>query len=658
MPELILMKGSKIITRYRIVHHLVTIGRDEANEISLSEPSISSRHAQLFFDGKDYYLRDLDTTNGTKVNGRRITQQKLLGNEKIEIGTVCLKFIKDSQDETPLEKIKTNLRALKSVSERRRRENLIAELERDLSQVEEKITTQETVERNLKTLLEVGQHLSRIHSFPELFEAIIDLAIKTLGAERGLLLVKDKQGNLVPRVNRKMEEELKQAQETSISHTVVKQVTQTKEPCLISSTKQDRQFKETESIVLYGIQSILSVPILDYNQTLLGVIYLDTRTKYRPFSQQDLTLLTGFANQVAIALENELLREREKEAVARAVELEEKARYAEQIKKLEEENILLQKRVQESQFENIIGQDEKIQEVFSAIERVSKSKIDVLIEGETGTGKELVARAIHKRSSRAKEPFVVINCTAIPESLVESELFGYEKGAFTQAYSLKKGKFELADKGSVFLDEIADLPLSIQGKLLRVLEQREVERIGGRKPFKVDIRLISATNKNLEECVKQGKFREDLYYRLKVARIYLPPLRERGNDLYLLANYFLNKFSTELHRPIRGFSPEAWETLTQHSWPGNIRELQNRVKSAVVMTKNIYLSPDDLGFPEELVKLPSLKEAKEKLEAELVEKALSRYHGNITHTASALKIDRVALRKLIAKYQIKLPSDK
>jgi transcriptional regulator with GAF, ATPase, and Fis domain len=469
-------------------------------------------------------------------------------------------------------------------------------------------------------------------------------------------MTKDNEGKLTPRVNREMETEIKEikvAEELSISQTVIKQVCQTKKPLLISSTKANPYLKNQKSILLYGIQSILVTPILAHDQTLLGVLYLDTRTKTHCFSEKDLELMTGFANQVAIALENELLKEREKEAVAKSAELAAKARYAEQIKKLEEENKLLQARLPRSQFEGIIGQHESIQRVFSAIEQAAATDVTVLITGETGTGKELVARAIHQRSKRSRGPFVVINCTTIPEQLLESELFGYEKGAFTQAYILKEGKFELAEGGTVFLDEIAELPFSVQSKLLRVIELHEIERIGGKGPIKVDIRLVAATNKNLEQLVQQGKFREDLYYRLNVVQISLPPLRERGEDIYLLANYFLTKFNSELQREIKGFSPEAWQALSSYEWPGNVRELWNRIKSAMVMTKNLYLSPEDLGFVKPSQKLPSLKEAKENLEAELVKKALFRYQGNVSRAARELKISRGRLRALITKYHIK-----
>jgi len=305
----------------------------------------------------------------------------------------------------------------------------------------------------------------------------------------------------------------------------------------------------------------------------------------------------------------------------------------------------------------IIADSPGMQEVFQQIEKfASSSDASILITGETGTGKEVVAALIHKKKlRRADGPFVAVNCGAIPGPLLESELFGHEKGAFTGAYALKKGKAELAHGGSLFLDEVGELPLALQVKLLRFLETRQIDRVGGTSARNIDVQIISATNKNLFESVKKKEFREDLYYRLAVLCIHLPPLRERGDDVHLLAYQFLEKFARELGRPVKGFTPETLRAMESYPWPGNIRELLNKLRRAVVMAENEWLSPSDLSLDPEkdTPDLLNLPEAKEKVEHEYLQKALSLSKGNISRAARLLKISRPHLYTLMRKYSIK-----
>jgi two-component system NtrC family response regulator len=323
----------------------------------------------------------------------------------------------------------------------------------------------------------------------------------------------------------------------------------------------------------------------------------------------------------------------------------------EEIKTLTEELTKFKNFVKERQFEELVGSSPKMETIFRTIEQVAPTDAPILIEGETGTGKELVARAIHRRSSRAQGPFVVINCGAIPENLLESELFGYEKGAFTGAGSKKYGKFELGNKGSVFLDEIGELPLNLQVKLLRVLENYEIERIGGVSPIKIDVRIIAATNKVLKEAVEQQKFRQDLYYRIGIFKLSLPPLRERREDILLLANYFLDKY--KMNKKIIGFSKEATRALQQYHWPGNIRELENRIKRAVVMARHEEIELTDLDLRGAFAsRLPLLKEAKAQVEKDLLIQALLKHRGNITRAGEEIGIHRKNFIMLMRKYGI------
>jgi two-component system NtrC family response regulator len=317
----------------------------------------------------------------------------------------------------------------------------------------------------------------------------------------------------------------------------------------------------------------------------------------------------------------------------------------------------LQKSVSVSQptFYGITGVSQSMQEIYRFIDRVALSDISVLISGESGTGKELVAQAIHQRSPRKDNPFIVVNCGAIPDALLESELFGHEKGAFTGAHAQKKGKFELAQNGSLFLDEIGELAPPLQVKLLRFLQDRKIERIGGNQKIDLDVRIIAATNRDLKKDMENNVFREDLYYRLKVVPITIPPLRERRDDILPLANHFMRKYCHEHGKPLMTLSPEAENKLLSHSWPGNVRELENLINRAVVLTGRNTITVSDLGFTSEKpVSEVNLKEAKKAIEIEYVRKALLRSKGVVSRAAKELGISRVNLYELMSKYNIDL----
>ena len=317
-----------------------------------------------------------------------------------------------------------------------------------------------------------------------------------------------------------------------------------------------------------------------------------------------------------------------------------------------EENLSLRQRLEDHyRFENIIAKSSKMQRVIEVIKVVAKSNATVLITGESGTGKELVARAIHSQSHRQGKPFVAVSCAALPESLLESELFGHEKGSFTGAYAQKKGKFEFANRGTLFLDEVGEMSANIQVHLLRVLEEKEFTRVGGNEPIKVDVRVISATNKDLKRAIATGEFREDLYYRLNVVTIELPPLRERKEDVPLLAQHFLNKFALENQKEITGFSPEATEFLLGYDWPGNVRELENAIERAVILAKDSLITVADL--PQENISLarsaPTGKSLKE-LEKDHLLNILNETGGNYSETARILGITRMTLYNKAREY--------
>jgi two-component system NtrC family response regulator len=329
-------------------------------------------------------------------------------------------------------------------------------------------------------------------------------------------------------------------------------------------------------------------------------------------------------------------------------------RRAFRMRELETENIHLRERVGAMALEGIIGVSDAMRTLCRAVEKVAPTGATVLILGESGTGKELIARALHRLSGRIHEPFVAINCAAIPENLLESELFGYEKGAFTGAVQRTLGKLELAGKGTVFLDEMGEMPAPLQAKLLRVLQERSVERIGGRTPVPLESRIVCATNRNLEELIAAGKFRDDLFYRISEISLRIPALREREGDSVLLAQWLLQKMAERFGKPARTFSPEAIRAVQAHQWPGNVRELENRIKGAVIMAEGPVVTPADLNLqeadadPEHL----NLRSARQKAEVQAARQALALAGGNLSRAAELLGVTRPTLYDLLAKHEI------
>ena len=322
---------------------------------------------------------------------------------------------------------------------------------------------------------------------------------------------------------------------------------------------------------------------------------------------------------------------------------------------LERENRDLQRRLGGRGLEDLIGTSDAMQQVFSAVRKLAATDAAVLILGESGTGKELVARAIHRLGARAEGPFVAINCGAIPENLLESELFGHEKGSFTGAHAQRKGRIELAHGGTLFLDEIGELPLSLQVKLLRFLQEHQLQRVGGRQDLTVDVRVMCATNSDLKVAMNEGRFRDDLYYRVAVVSLALPPLRARGEDVFLLARAFLEREAGPTRKRLTGFSPEALQALEVYGWPGNVRELENRVRRAVVMADGASVTPADLeleGTSPDGGPGRGLKELRESLEREAIRKALTRNRGNVSQAAADLGVSRPTLYGLMDKLAI------
>ncbi len=401
------------------------------------------------------------------------------------------------------------------------------------------------------------------------------------------------------------------------------------------------------------------------------VVTLDLGLPPEPMSTREgfetlAELLQAAPNLKVIVITGQDEKENAIEAVARGAydffckpiqveELKVVLKRAFQLSRLEAEHRELQSRLHQDSFDDMLGTSPPMQEVFLKIEKVASTEVPVLVTGESGTGKELVARAIHRRSCRSAGPFVPINCGAIPENLLESELFGHEKGAFTGAHAQKRGRIESARGGTLFLDEIGDLPLSLQVKLLRFLQDQKIIRVGGRDEIVVDARVIAATNSDLHSSLREGRFREDLYFRLSVVNIHLPPLRDRDGDVLILARAFLSRYASESGKRMTGFTAQALKALQAHSWPGNIRELENRLKRAVIMADRSKITPAALELESAYARFQGhgLKEAREALERELIEQALQKHKGKIAPAAAELGIARPTLYELMDKLGIK-----
>jgi transcriptional regulator with GAF, ATPase, and Fis domain len=644
MPSLVLQPQGQIFPIKKLI---TTIGNVPQNDIVLRDNSVASLHCLLIQEGEQYFLVSKGRT--TLVNQRRIKKQLLHHNDKIKIGKFNLIFSLLS----PEADFRVLFEELESAIIEKKGKAFLNTLKEKLDTFQNELVGLTLKNKHYQALQELSCLLTSSFKPEQVLNTIIDTSLKIFGAERGFLMLQAEGGELTPKVARKVEKEkISDKRDLTISYSTIKRVCSTREPVVVSNVSEEKDFSQQSSIIQAEIKSILCTPLVKRNGELLGVIYLDTRVAEGVFTQSDLELIKGFSNYVSLVLEREEFLRKEQAQLGELIRLKEKARYVEELKRIEAEKDALLKEVERSQFEELIGSSPAMQEVFKLIKQVAPTEATVLIQGETGTGKELVARSIHANSLRAKKPFVTINCGAIPKELLESELFGYVKGAFTGAVKDKAGKFELAEGGSVFLDEIGELPLSLQPKILRVLQNGELEKVGAKTPLHADVRILAATHKDLEAEVERGAFRQDLYFRLNIVLIKLPPLRERKEEILLLSNFFLNKFAQETRKPIKGFLPEAIAALQAYNWPGNVRELQNKIYRAVILCQGEFITPLNLGFDTSLREPLGLRAQKAAFEKRLVQEALIRHNFNLSRVASELKISHRGLRKIIAKHGI------
>jgi Nif-specific regulatory protein len=470
---------------------------------------------------------------------------------------------------------------------------------------------------NFNTLYEIARSINSILEPENLLERVLEIAMTHLSAERGFVILADpNKENGYDVVTMKNFSSQRTSNEYAASSSVVTNVLNTGEAVLTFDAPNDERFESSVSIIAQKILSIICVPLRTGERTF-GAVYLDSSTMLKEFNDESLKFLTIFGDLAGIAIENA-------------------KRYTE----LRNQNERLKNEADVTHlFTNIIGKSDTWKRALEIVQRVLDIDVAILITGESGTGKELVARAIHENGLRKGLAFVAVNCSAIPESLIESELFGYVRGAFTGANAAKKGLVEVADGGTLFLDEIADLPFALQSKLLRLLQEKEYRRIGDTVTRSADIRIIAATNKDLKSEVKNGTMREDLYFRLNVVSIHLPPLRERKDDIPLLAKHFLQRTAQMYKRSIDSIHPDAMHMLLANPWKGNVREFQNVIERAVVLCKGTQLTPADLvlDFTQRNSILPN-SVTLEEIERQIIETALDEMDGNRRRTAEKLGV--------------------
>jgi transcriptional regulator with GAF, ATPase, and Fis domain len=629
-PRLIVISGPLKGTTFAFTEDEISIGRDLSNSISLNDPSVSRRHCLLRKSGNanTFHIIDLESYNGTFVNGLPVAEQAVTNGDQISLGDIRFIFLTDEAAATTAIRLEDGDVISRSTIRLEREHAFYLRPEDAVS--EGAVDSRATRERN--ALLKISTIINTIRYQNELQLRLLELTLDVVPAERGAVLLADEECQDF--VSCRGWNRLSGADDSiKVSQTISRQVLQQVVAILSNDVVKNENIAGVPSLVQSQVRSLLCVPLVAYDRPL-GVIYVDTSSVTTPFDEGHLQLLTAIAGIAAIAFEK-----------ARGLEV------------LEKENRRLQREIKLEH--QMIGESRAMREVYGQLSKVAAASSTVLLLGESGTGKELAAHAIHLNSARAIRPFIAINCATLTESLLESELFGHEKGAFTGAIAQKRGKLELAHGGTLFLDEVGELSPTIQVKLLRALQTQEFERVGGTRPVKVDVRMIAATNRDLKAAIKAGQFREDLYYRLNVVSIPMPPLRERREDIPLLAAFFVAEYSKRCKRRVIGISPETRRLLCAYDWPGNVRQLENAIERAVVLGATDLIVPEDL--PETLFEndagmdqpCPGFHEAIKEAKRQLITKTLQQTAGNYTEAAKLLGIHPNNLHRLVRNLKIR-----
>ena len=630
-PRLLVIAGPAKDSTIPLPDGEATLGRDPTNAVAMADASVSRRHCLLRReeDGR-FQIRDLDSRNGTLVNGLVVKEQWLRHGDEIATGdSVFLFLVEDVDQAVPAGRVEfDDSHPTAETKVIHPKEVLYMHPDRLLRELP--ATSQ--VARNLNALLKISRVVHAIRGLEELQARLLDLIFEVVPAGRGAILLAEGpelEFNCLYARTR----QAGQPQLVRVSRTIARQVMKENVAILGVDVAASGALRDVESLVASDVRSLVCVPLTVFER-VIGCIYLDNTSAASRFQEEHLQLMAAIAGISAVALDN-----------------------ARRLQWLEQENQRLTTEVRQEQ--SLVGESARMKEIFQFLARVAPAESTVLIEGESGTGKELAARALHRNSRRAEKPFVAINCAAIPETLLESDLFGHERGAFTGAAVLKKGRLEVADGGVVFLDEIGELAPALQVKLLRVLQEREFERVGGTHSIKVDIRLIAATNRDLDEAARKGEFRQDLYYRLAVVKLTMPALREHRDDIPMLTRHFVQKYAKRSKVKPKPISREAMAALVNYEWPGNVRELENAVERALVMGASDSVLLEDL--PESLLEQESPAEMHEgkyhasmkELKKKLIVDAVEQTRGNYVEAAGILGVHPNYLHRLIRNLGLK-----
>ena len=614
----------------------LTIGREISNQLILNDTLVSAQHCKLTVEPDGAcVVHDLGSVSGTFVNGLPVTERIVVAGDQVVVGTSTFVFHDEEVKENETGSIVLS-EMTKAVSDAAAKTRLRGEDVRYLQpDALAALPSGERTARDLQTLVKISTAIGSIRDVESLQWQLLGMIFDVVPAERGAILVGSDPEEFSSVVA--WDRVAGPQHAVQVDRELARQVLE--EGVAILSNEKNGGAAASASGVADGengkpaVHSLMCVPLLNLDKAI-GLIYLDTTNPSARFTNEDLQLVTAIAGIASMAFES-----------------------ARQVEWLGSENQRLRAEVDLDH--DMVGDSAAMRDVYQLIERVATSDSTVLVYGESGTGKELCARAIHRNSSRRDQPFVAINCAALTETLLESELFGHERGAFTGAVTQKRGQLEMANSGTIFLDEMGEISPALQAKLLRVLQERDFMRVGGTKSISLNIRVIAATNKNLLTATREGTFREDLYYRLNVVAITMPPLRDRKEDIPQLANYFAAKYAERCNRKIMGISPDAGTLLKQYDWPGNIRELENAIERAVVLGSSGIILPEDL--PETLHETPAQSmrsstyhEAVRQLKRQLILTAMDQSEGKITEAARLLGVHSNYLHRLIRNLDLRL----
>ncbi len=651
---------------------VIRVGRAIDNEVRLTTGLASRHHCRIEQNEEGAWVVDLGSSNGTQVNGRKVERKLLDPGDVIAIGSSQIHV--DAEPVAPRDE----------AGETRRIHP--GDLAADVGSVGFATQTDEEARGrdNLKVFAQITRDLARETELQPLLRRIVDSAVALVGGERGFLLLTEARpggarrsggdaSTMTVRVARQFDKSDIPVPSSRLSTGIAERVAEAGRPLLSVDAGHDDRFQGMASVEDLKLRSVLCLPILIEGATD-GVLYVDNRLQRGAFSEDDLDLAELFAGQAAVAIRNarllKELRERNQRLVHSTAQIERlNEQLGRKIRDRDTELAVVRAELGRERgrydYTAIVGASDGMRRVFQQLDRIVESELPVLIHGESGTGKELIARAIHFNGPRKERPFVVENCAALPDTLLESELFGHTRGAFTGADRAKKGLIEQADGGTLFLDEIGDMSREMQKKLLRVLQEGEVRPLGSNQTVKVDVRLISASHQDLDEMVRDGRFREDLYYRVNVLAVHLPPLRERREDVPLLAEALLARAARESGRPVPMLSHEMQATLVAYDWPGNVRELENEMRRLMVLAEDTvlleHLSPsilehagrsDEASNLEPPEVLGDLRAAVARFEQRAIEAALARAGGNKSRAAKELGISRFALQRKLDKYRL------